>query len=77
MTEVDLSLFPRIGLTLPSRFGGTKKFPSQLVAPTLELKRKEPVSISVTRFKVRLRHQWYVLDEFGDKHTCTDKKAIG
>ena len=41
MTEVDLSLFPRMGLTLPSRFGGTKKFPSQLVAPTLELKSKE------------------------------------
>jgi len=38
ITEVDRSLFPRMGLTLPSRLGGTKKLPSQLAAPTLELK---------------------------------------
>ena len=41
MTEVDLSLFPRMGLTLPSLLGGTRKFPSQLAAPTLELKCKQ------------------------------------
>ena len=41
MTEVDLSLFPRIGLTLPSLLGGTRKFPSQLAAPTLELECKQ------------------------------------
>jgi hypothetical protein len=29
-----------MGLTLPSRLGGTRKFPSQLAAPTLELKIK-------------------------------------
>ncbi len=47
MTDAVLSLLPGVGLTLPSRLGGSRKLDSleltvrTLLAPTLELRERE------------------------------------